>query len=376
MYIGLNVHFPSIYPAELIISILAPRDRAHPALNLSKMPHTVHCVRHAQGFHNLSEANHNMHDPSLTPFGEQQCATLRETFPYHDKICLLVSSPLRRTIYTTLLSFTPALNNGRCPQNIVALPEMQESSDFPCDTGSDPDQLVKEMAENHVPVDLSLVKEGWNVKKLDSKWAPTSEALSKRAREARIYIRDRILDLEKGGEKSPEIIVVTHGGFLHYFTEDWEDSGAYNGTSWRNTEYRSFNFADLNHSSTSESINGTQSNEHLDDYENATLRETKESRARRGKEEPQHGRDKQAELFNAAMWGWKDQGMQNPDKIGEVGEEGDEEEALVRMLTKGSENVDKKGGEAPAKDRMGESTVDAVAKERERSRSLSVRVAA
>ena len=148
------------------------------------------------------------------------------------------------------------------------------------------------------------------------------------------------------------------------------------GTGWRNTEYRSFNFVDLNHSSTSESIKGTQSNEHLDDYENATLRETKESRARRGKEEPQHGRDKQAELFNAAMWGWKDQGMQTPDKIGAVEEEGDEEEALVRVLTKDSENVDKRGGEAPAKDRRGESTADAVAKERERSRSLSVKVAA
>ena len=170
-----------------------------------------------------------MHDPSLTPFGEQQCATLRETFPYQDKICLLISSPLRRTIYTTLFSFTPAFDNGRCQHNIVALPEIQESSDFPCDTGSDLDQLAREMTENHVPVDLSLVKEDWNVKKLDSKWAPTSEALSKRAREARIYIRDRILDLQEGGEKSPEVVVVTHGGFLHYFTEDWEDSGAYNG---------------------------------------------------------------------------------------------------------------------------------------------------
>ncbi len=170
-----------------------------------------------------------MHDPSLTTLGEQQCATLRETFPYHDKICLVISSPLRRTIYTTHLSFTPALNNGRCHHKIVALPEIQESSDFPCDTGTDPDQLAKEMTESHVPVDLGLLNQGWNIKRMDGKWAPTSEALSKRAREARIYIRDRILDLQERGEENPEVVIVTHGGFLHYFTEDWEDSGAYNG---------------------------------------------------------------------------------------------------------------------------------------------------
>lgn len=365
-----------------------------------------------------------MHDPLLTPFGEQQCDTLRETFPYHDKICLLISSPLRRTIHTTYLSFTPALNNGRCQPNIVALPEIQESSDFPCDTGSDPDQLTKEMTDKYLPVDLSLVKEGWNVKKLDTKWAPTSEALIKRAREARVYIRDRILDLQKGGEKSPEVVIVTHGGFLHYFTEDWEDSGAYNGessepssgfissrygshilsvsvliftflfgasayrndrinelrwdipgTGWRNTEYRSFHFADLNHSSTSEPTKGTHGNNLLDDYENATIRETKESRARRGKEEPQHGRDKQAELFNAVMQGWKDKDMQSTDKTGEVEEE-DEEEALVKVLTKDSENADKRGGEATATERTAEPTTDVVAKERERSGSLNVKVAA
>lgn len=184
-----------------------------------------------QGFHNLSVENHSMLDPLLTPFGEQQCITLRETFPYHDKISLLISSPLRRTIYTTVLGFSTSLGNGHCQPNIIALPEVQETSDFPCDTGSDPEKLRKEMKEKHVPVDLSLVREGWNVKTLDNKWAPTSEALTKRAREARQYIRDRVFDLQKAGEKDPEVVVVTHGGLLHYFTEDWEDSKAYNGKS-------------------------------------------------------------------------------------------------------------------------------------------------
>jgi broad specificity phosphatase PhoE len=171
-----------------------------------------------------------MPDPLLTPFGEEQCNTLRETFPNHNNISLMISSPLRRTIYTTLLSFAPALANGHCRPNIIALPELQETSDFPCDTGSDVSKLRKEMKEKHVPVDLSLVKEGWNVKT----WAPSSKALTNRAREARRYIRDRIFELQKEGEKDPEIIVVTHGGLLHYFTEDWEDSKTYFGKSKRN----------------------------------------------------------------------------------------------------------------------------------------------
>ncbi len=145
------------------------------------------------------------------------------------------------------------------------------------------------------------------------------------------------------------------------------------GTGWRNTEYRSFNFVDLDHSSTSKPIRGTPSSEHLDDYENATLRETKQSRDRRGKEEPQHGRDKQAELFNAAMHGCKDRDTQNPDRAGEVEREEDEEAALVRVLTKDREDADKRVGEASATDARGESTTDPVARERE---SLSVRVAA
>jgi len=376
-----------------------------------------------------------MHDPLLTPFGEEQCTVLRETFPYHHKISLLISSPLRRTIYTTLLSFSPALSNSHCKPNVVALPEIQETSDFPCDTGSDIDKLREEMTASHLPVDLSLVKSGWNIKTFDNKWAPSSEALTKRAREARIFIRDKIIELQKEGEEDPEIIVVTHGGLLHYFTEDWEDSGAYHGesfvpiisvgplhfpfrylistnpcgiaaymtdrinemrwdipgTGWRNTEYRSFNFADLDHtrpssststtstsSSSSTPANATQPLHHPNDYENATLRETAESRSRRGKAKPQHSRHKQTELFQAAMQGWEDQGLQNPDKVGFVDDvdDDDEQEGLVRVLTKDSENADSSGGEAPATDRRGEDTVvDAVAK-RERARGKSVSVAA
>lgn len=45
---------------------------------------------------------------------------------------------------------------------LIALPDTQETSDVPCDTGSEPQALQEEFAEQ--PVDLELVHEGWNNK--------------------------------------------------------------------------------------------------------------------------------------------------------------------------------------------------------------------
>ena len=52
------------------------------------------------------------------------------------------------------------------------------------------------------------------------RYAPTNKDIKDRARTARRWLKAR-------PEKA--IVVVTHGGFLHYFTEDWEDSTAYQG---------------------------------------------------------------------------------------------------------------------------------------------------
>jgi broad specificity phosphatase PhoE len=177
---------------------------------------TIHCVRHAQGYHNLNNANHKLPDPDLTPLGESQCQALQKNFPYHDRITHLVASPLRRTLYTCLLGFEAEVNSGK---TVVALPEVQETSDLPCDTGSDPAKLKEEFGKGRWEgaVDLTLVHEGWNDKSSHTRWAPTAEAIEIRARQARRWLRD----LGKQYDGQAEIVVVTHGGFLHYFTEDW-----------------------------------------------------------------------------------------------------------------------------------------------------------
>lgn len=137
-----------------------------------------------------------MSDPLLTPYGEEQCRDLATKFPYHDNIDLVVASPLKRTIYTALHGFGADIQ--RRDLTVIALPELQETSDLPCDTGSSPEDIAIEFDAK--PVDLSLVLPGWNSKK--DRWSPTASAIEKRAHDARVWLMQR---------PEKEIVVVTHG---------------------------------------------------------------------------------------------------------------------------------------------------------------------
>ncbi|KAL2818471.1 histidine phosphatase superfamily [Aspergillus cavernicola] len=254
------------------------------------MPAIIHCVRHAQGVHNLCTANHVILDPLLTDLGNEQCTKLRDAFPRHDKIDLIVASPLRRTIYTALQSFEPVFK-ANPNLKLILLPDIQETSDVPCDTGSDTEALKKEIAEKGLPVDTSLVEEGWNVK--TGRYAPTNAAVSQRARTARRWLKAR---------PEKEIVMVSHGSLLHYFTDDWEDSSQFQGTGWVNAQYRTYTF--------SENIDMEDLAGHKLDGDNATLIETIESRQGRGKEGPMGDREKQKELYKKGVQGWSDQGLQ------------------------------------------------------------------
>ncbi|KAI9046308.1 uncharacterized protein KD926_004146 [Aspergillus affinis] len=254
------------------------------------MPPTVHCVRHAQGVHNLSTANHVIHDPLLTDLGNEQCRQLRGAFPYHDKIELVVASPLRRTMYTALQSFEPFFK-ANPDKKLILLPDTQETSDVPCDTGSEPEDLKREIEEKGLPVDLQYVTEGWNDKV--GRYAPTNEAITNRARDARRWLKER---------PEKEIVLVTHGGFLHFFTEDWEDSSQYQGTGWLNTEFRDYVFSPEFHT---EDLDGK-----ILAGDNASLVETVDSRARRGKDGPMAGRRRQSTLYKLGTQDWDAQGLQ------------------------------------------------------------------
>ncbi|KAK4105265.1 phosphoglycerate mutase-like protein [Parathielavia hyrcaniae] len=210
----------------------------------------IHLVRHAQGWHNLSKENEAMRDPDLTPFGRDQCAQLARSFPHHDRVTHLVASPMRRTLYTCLLSFEPVLNNNK-ERKVVALPDVQEISPLPCDTGSPVEALAAEFSGGGGgagAVDLGLLTPEWNDKSDGSVYAPRMDRLEARARRARAWLRELGREFiaasqeGRGGGVDAHIVVVTHGGFLHFLTQDWDGMNPAQGTGWVNTEWRSYEF--------------------------------------------------------------------------------------------------------------------------------------
>jgi broad specificity phosphatase PhoE len=234
------------------------------------MPTYIHLVRHAQGYHNLSKANESLPDPDLTPLGKEQCAQLAQSFPFHAQVTHLVASPLRRTLYTCLLSFEPALGKRQTTNKVIALPEVQEISPLPCDTGSAVEVLEKEFGADG-RVDLGLLTPDWNDKSNGSVFAPVMNKLEARARKARVWLRElgRQFTAENGNGEDVHIVVVTHGGFLHFLTQDWDGMDPSRGTGWNNTEWRSYEFAGG------------------EEDEDASLRETRVSwRRRRGSAVP------------------------------------------------------------------------------------------
>jgi broad specificity phosphatase PhoE len=217
----------------------------------------IFCVRHAQGYNNVGTANAKLPDPDLTPLGKSQCHSLATTFPSPQSITHLVASPLRRTLYTCLFSFPTAVSRGL---KVLAVPELQEVSDQPCDTGSALSKLEAEFGSGQFAgvVNFSRVHEDWNSK--TGRWSRERKSVEARARDGRLILRE--IAQESEGDK--EIVVVTHGGYLHYFTEDWDGYDKLRATGWENTEVRSYEFADPSGKD-----------------QNASLVETEESRASR-----------------------------------------------------------------------------------------------
>lgn len=198
------------------------------------------------------------------------------------------------------MTFKSSFESEKSLKTILALPDAQETSDDPCDIGSDVEVLKNICEENYWPVDLSLVKDGWNVKRIGGRYSPATEAIASRARDARIFLRKLARDFIAAGDQNVHLVLVAHGGFLHYLTEDWENSDRFPGTGWVNCETRAYTFA-----------HGVDN----DDDMNAHLVETMDSRRRRGLDYPMISKEKQRALFDLAMQGWEDQGLQNPSKI-------------------------------------------------------------
>ncbi|KAK9894774.1 PGAM-domain-containing protein [Cystobasidium minutum MCA 4210] len=187
------------------------------------MPPTVVLIRHAQAEHNVM-CDWSIPDPHLTALGKSQAKAIPTTYPsLFDNVDIILSSPMRRTIETTLLGF-PKLKDGSV--KLELLPDLQETAAHPCDTGSSREFLQNEF-KDFAWVDFSNCIDGWNDKK--GKYAPTPEALQKRALEVRRHLKSRT---------EGTVLVVCHAGFLrHLLLLPHEHF-------WANVEARVFRFQD------------------------------------------------------------------------------------------------------------------------------------
>lgn len=201
-----------------------------------KMPATIHCVRHARGQHNLGPPYQDSIDPALTTLGRDQYVELCSSgFIDHANISLVAASPMFWTLETAFIVFGPALND-RCGGRILALRNAQEVSDYHSNTGSDPTILRERCSLHNLPVDLSRVSDGWNTKPSGSRYFPSRDALESRARHCRKQLYKLVSRLKESGIQDLEIAVVSHGGFLHFLTEDWQNASVFNGSGWENGE--------------------------------------------------------------------------------------------------------------------------------------------
>lgn len=98
---------------------------------------TLFFTHHGQGHHNVDDKTH-IRDALLTDKGIEQARLHNESI--RDNVSkqaeLIVCSPLRRTVQTMLYGYADAVARlGK--DKILIMPEVQEASDDPCDTGLD-----------------------------------------------------------------------------------------------------------------------------------------------------------------------------------------------------------------------------------------------
>ena len=180
---------------------------------------TIHIIRHAEGIHQIPQPHPEaINDPELSPDGQEQSRRLCAQFPHHQKVDLLCASPLRRTLLTTLLAFEPEVARGL---KVIALPDAQEATAVPSDTGSPASALRKEFGDQ---VDYSNLSEDWYVKTGYN--AVDLVSLRARARALRRWLRERDEKL---------IVLVTHGHFAHYITGHIDDNGEQTGQQGSST---------------------------------------------------------------------------------------------------------------------------------------------
>jgi broad specificity phosphatase PhoE len=100
-----------------------------------------------------------MIDPPLTTHSLRQCLTVREAFESMDKFNYVLCSPLNRTMETCLEAFKPLFEERGL--KIIAWGDLREWDNSTWNQGSSLNELKRKY--EGMPVDLSLIKEGWEL---------------------------------------------------------------------------------------------------------------------------------------------------------------------------------------------------------------------
>ncbi|XRM46695.1 hypothetical protein ABZX51_009724 [Aspergillus tubingensis] len=185
------------------------------------MASKVHLVRHAESAHNVTH-DFSQLDPELTPLGLQQAIGLGQLFHSAPQVAVIITSPLKRAVQTTLTAFPHILDkryfdpeSGQGVEKGAVLlldPDLQERSALPCDTGS-PTRVLETAFPRLGFQDLA---EGWQVK--EGLYSPADEAVEERARRVRSRIAAVCEDLQHQGRT--DVVVVTHGVFMRFLVGD------------------------------------------------------------------------------------------------------------------------------------------------------------
>ena len=162
---------------------------------------------------------HQIHDPGLTPGGRSDARLFVKNYPHLQYPRIILTSHLRRTlqmaveIKSCLEEKRPDL--GCIP--IVAHPDLQEVSNRQCDTGTPLDVLRQEFPQIEFPgtvfPDEYPRSAHSKPPKKDTAFDDVPHLLAARGRRIREYIKYQL--------DETEIILVSHGSFLHFLLNRW-----------------------------------------------------------------------------------------------------------------------------------------------------------
>ena len=125
-----------------------------------------------------------IHDPGLTPLGRKEARLFLKNYEHHIKLTLIVTSPLRRCLQTTMIAFGPMIRSREV--RALAHPGLQECSNMPCDTGTPLDVLRDEFPDIRF-LDELFPRDTWprdrniQVRKVDTIYNDKPDLLLERA---------------------------------------------------------------------------------------------------------------------------------------------------------------------------------------------------